>query len=698
MPRILTDSGWSVRRESAPWLIGLTTFGILALELTLIRWSSAQIRMFAYFSNVVLVCAFLGIGLGLALGRKLPGLVHLVLPALVLLAVPIAFSERLGLVAMTFPDQSVMLWGAEVKANASLFVRNLAIFLGLLALVSTVFVGCGAALGHLFSRMDPLRAYQADLAGSLLGVLVFSAAAWLDTEPAVWLALGALPFAWLSRRAPGFVALGAIVWLGHHSVGDAIYSPYNRIDILKDDNGVQELRVNRDYHQYMYDLSDAKLATPQFTADYRHVLQLTRDLYDLPFVVNSERGSALIVGAGTGNDVQAALRNGYRKVTSVDIDGRIIEVGRERHPEAPYRSASVTAVVDDARAFFEKNRGEKYDVVCFGLLDSHAMSSAMSVLRLDNFVYTEDGVRAAWGRVGPRGHLSLAISCFAGRWFFERVYWTIARATGREPIAFYSPLFYGAMTFIVPKAEDPLLTGARTSRMTLTPTEPLERTLTTSDDWPFLYLRPGVMPLGYLVVLGVILLGAALSVRKVFGLGRPGSAFDWPLFFMGAAFLLIETRGVTSLSLLFGSTWVVNSVVFAGILLMVLVANTAVRRWQWGDPQPWFIPLLAASLLLYFFPIGWLHALPLLARGLLGGLLTGLPIGIAGVIVPMLLSRAKDPVAALGSNLLGSVLGGTFEYYSMLGGLRATALGAVIFYLVAFLLLRRRATAALPPA
>ena len=299
-------------------------------------------------------------------------------------------------------------------------------------------------------------------------------------------------------------------------------------------------------------------------------------------------------------------------------------------------------------------------------------------------------MRAAWRRVASGGHLSLAISCIGGRWQFERLYWTITRATGREPIAFYSALHSGTVTFVVPSAEARLNADVVASRPTVKPEQPLEHTLTTSDDWPFLYLRPGVVPWGYFLVLGSILLAAAVSVRRVFGFGRDGVEFHWPLFLMGAAFLLIETRGVTSLSLLFGSTWVVNSAVFGGILAMVLAANAAVRRWTWSDPRPWFAVLFVATALLCFFPLAWLHALPLMARGVAGGLLTGLPIGLAGVIVPILLARAKDPAAALGANLLGAVLGGCLEYFSMFGGLRATALMALVLYLAAYLAVQRR--------
>jgi hypothetical protein len=689
---LLSSSRWAERGGATARAITLVTFGILALELALIRWTSAQVRIFAYFNNIVLICAFLGLGLGVALGRRRPGLVHLAMPVLLLLALPLGFSQHLGIVDLPFPDQSIMLWGGQaVPANPWVFARNLSIFLGLLALVTATFLCCGAALGCLFGRMGTLRAYQADLVGSLLGVLVFTLAAWLDAGPAVWLALGCAPFVWISRDVVTTLAAAAIVWLGGYSVQGAVYSPYNRIDLVRNAGPWLELHVNRDFHQYMFDLSDAKLADPNATPAARDLNRSVRQLYDLPFKLNRRHDTALVVGAGTGNDVQAALRNGYRHVTSVDIDGRIIAFGRALHPEQPYANPGVEPVVDDARAYFEKHRDRRFDVVCFGLLDSHAMSSAMSTLRLDNYVYTEQGVRAAWKHVAPGGHLSLAISCTAGRWFYERLHWTIAAATGREPSDYYSPLHGGTVTFVVTREDTQLNPGADQLAPLVHPVSTPGTTITTSDDWPFLYIRPGAVPWGYCAVLAAILLFATVTVRSVFGFGRSGKTahFHWPLFLMGAAFLLIETRGVTSLSLLFGSTWVVNSAVFAGILIMVLLGNTAVRRWKWNKPEPWFGVLFASVGLLYGLPVGWLHTLPLFTRGLLGGLMTGLPIGVAGVIVPMLLARSAEPAAALGANLLGAVLGGCLEYLSMYAGLSALALLALALYLGAFLLVRR---------
>jgi hypothetical protein len=218
------------------------------------------------------------------------------------------------------------------------------------------------------------------------------------------------------------------------------------------------------------------------------------------------------------------------------------------------------------------------------------------------------------------------------------------------------------------------------------PTRESERgVLHTSDDWPFLYLRPGIVPWGYLTVLAGVMLAASVLVSRLHGRGSLREDFHPALFLMGAGFLLVETRGVTSLSLLFGSTWVVNAAVFSGVLAMALVANLAVERWRPVSTGPAFALLLLSLLILWAVDISALNRLSLLGRGLVGGLLHALPVAFAGVIVSTLLARARSLAAALGSNLLGSVFGGCLEYVSMWSGLRALVLLAIGLYLGALL-------------
>jgi hypothetical protein len=697
LPAVVGDGGSGgegvgctpTRGRAVTWRIALATFGILCLELAFIRWMSGQVRLFAYFNNLVLMGAFLGMGLGVAIGARHPRLFHATLPVAAAMSLVLALSEPLGLMHLSFPDSSVFLWGIERHPGTTIAkLLHLLAFAGLFGALVAVFTCAGSAVGALFGEERALRAYAADLAGSLAGVLGFTLITLFGSGPAAWLLLGGLPFALLSRRWLSWSALAVLVAAGAWSAIGALFSPYNRIDLTGSATSAR-ISVNRDFHQYIHDLSDERLHRAAQTAgDEGETLAWYRNAYDLPFTINDARASALIVGAGTGNDVMAALRQGYGAVFSVDIDPVIVRLGETLHPERPYADARATIVVDDARAFFQQYDGPPFDVVCFGLLDSHAMFSALSTLRLDNFVYTEEGIRAAWRHVAERGHLSISFSMLAGTWIADRLYWTIALATGIEPIMLYHGMHYGA-TFIVPRSQAHLAL-TRTPFRRVGPNHGMDAVHATTDDWPFLYIRPDTLPTAYVAVLLGVLLIALVSARAAFGRELVGSGFDPLLFLMGAGFLLVETRSVTTLSLLFGSTWMVNAAVFGGILFMALLGTLYVQRFGSPPLVACFVPLLLSLLLLWAMDTAALERFPLAVRGTLGSLVSALPIAFAGLIVPVLLAGARNPTLALGSNLLGSVAGGCLEYLSMAIGLGSLALLALLLYLGALLLVLRR--------
>lgn len=678
----LSDSSWSENELPYGVQIGLTTFGILALELALIRWLPSQVRIFAYFNNLTLISAFLGMGLGVALGKRRPGLVHAVLPLLAVFSVIVTNSVPLGLEQIGFPDSSVSMWGAELARTTFSLVAFPSLLLGCVA----IFVAAGAPLGYLFSRLPTLRAYSFDLAGSLLGVLCMTASTAVHAPPPVWLALGAVPFLLLSRKLISAICLAVVIAAGAISIAGARYSAYNRID-LSNENGSLMLMVNCDFHQFIYDLSDSSVSQP---TDSGRKLFMYRQVYDIPFELTDFKKSALVVGAGTGNDVQAALRNGMEAVTSVDIDGVILELGRRLHPESPYSNPRARTVENDARAYIGQYHGAPFDVVCYGLLDSHAMFAAMSSLRLDNYVYTVEGLRRSWQNVGPDGILCVSFSIFGGNWMSDRLFWTLQEATGVKPIMIDHRMQYGR-TFVVARHPEKLHLERVPFRILHEPEHGRQEVRLATDDWPFLYIKPGVFPWGYTIVLGGILLLALVATPVAYGRQTVGKDFDLPLFLMGAAFLLLETRGITSLALLCGSTWVVNSAIFASVLLLVWLANLLVMSLSLEDPRPWLVPLLATVVMVWLFNPDSLIAYSLPVRALLGGLVLALPIGFAGVIVSTVLKRSQNASASLGSNLLGSVFGGCLEYTSMIFGLKWLALMALGLYgLAAVLLMRRR--------
>ncbi|MEA2568351.1 MAG: hypothetical protein QOI24_352 [Acidobacteriota bacterium] len=670
--------------------LALATFAILALELSIIRWMSQQVRIFAYLNNLLLMASFLGMGLGIAAGRARPRLVHATLPSLALLSAILGYSPELRLLRIAFPDPSFSLWGAEVLRRGEEYGGNLAKILALFLLVVWIFVCAGSAVAPLFASMRPLRAYGADLIGSLLGVLAVTAVSALGTPPPVWFAIAVLPLLVFSPRITSFIAAAAVIFLAHHSVNGARFSPYNRLDIGNSTvmpGRPLALAANRDAHQLILDLRDEHIVDPRFTPAERRILASYRYMYDLPFHVPIAKRRALIVGAGTGNDVAAALRNGFGDVVSVDIDRTIIGVGRTLHPERPYSDPRTHAVVNDARAWFEQHRDERFDVIDFGLLDSHAMFSSMSSLRLDNYVYTIQAMRTAFEHLSDGGAMTVSFSVYAGDWISDRIFAILTKATGQKPRVFAFPLST-SKTFVVTKGITTLPPGL--VPFEVVPATDLAATKVTTDDWPFLYLRPHTFPLGYLTVLTCVLAIAAIGARLAFGRGIFGRGFDPVMFLMGAAFLLIETRGVTDLSLLFGSTWIVNSAVFGGILVMAIASNFFVERFRTGSLVPLFVLLFAALVVSFFVRPSLLLPLPMLMRGIVGGLANGLPVGFAGIIFSRLLLRSADPTSSLGSNLIGAMVGGCLEYLSIVTGLRFLTVIALALYGLAFAIAAQR--------
>ena len=188
-------------------------------------------------------------------------------------------------------------------------------------------------------------------------------------------------------------------------------------------------------------------------------------------------------------------------------------------------------------------------------------------MRLDNFVFTRESLIAR-AALKPGG--GIAVNFFAIKpWLAERHYDALQQAMNQEPLAYGSPELQEAS----------FLAGTRfDADRPLGPTlyRPIhthfveERVEVTSDDWPFLFLERRGLPLQYVLPLLLILLLSLVPLRAV---GVTARAVDWHLFFMGAAFLLIETKAITTLALLFGSTWITNSIVIAAILVIILLAN-----------------------------------------------------------------------------------------------------------------------------
>ncbi|MEJ2551529.1 MAG: hypothetical protein P8Z34_12675 [Anaerolineales bacterium] len=191
-----------------------------------------------------------------------------------------------------------------------------------------------------------------------------------------------------------------------------------------------------------------------------------------------------------------------------------------------------------------------------------------------------------------------------------------------------------------------------------------------------------------IAILGIGILAFLLILRNLPGLRQ----FKPGFFFLGAGFFLLETKSVTEMALLFGSTWVVNAVVISAILLMIVLANIIVEHFKLSDTRALYVFLGLTLILSYFIPLRNFLELPTMLRMTLASLEQAAPLFFAAMIFAIRFRDVTSIPAVMGSNLFGGVLGGLTEYASLALGIRSLYLLALICYAFSIYPLAERST------
>jgi SAM-dependent methyltransferase len=659
---------------TAPLRIFLSSFLVLFLEVALIRWLPAQIRLLSYFSNFILLAAFLGIGIGALLGRAKRSL-FLWYPALLLAVVAVVYFFRLE-VRINAPGSIYFTSGTSDPVTAVETTLLLpVIFVG----VAALFTALAQRMAQEMTEIAPLRAYTINLAGSLAGTAAFALMSWLEAPPSSWFILAfAVAIPLLRRRRWTTGSLAAILCLvtGTGLVYDmqrgAIWSPYYKITV-KQQGRETVVEVNNIWHQSM---------APVDSKEY---------FYQWPYMVFGDTfRDVLILGAGSGTDVAAALKHRVQHVDAVEIDPAILRIGKMGHPDRPYSDPRVHLVADDARHFL-RTTDKKYDLVVFALIDSLTLQSAFSGVRLESYMFTEESFRAVRSVLKPDGVL-VVYNYFREPWLVDRLANTAAAAFGTEPMVHVHP------------AKDQLgviVVGPRLKTLASYPEPPSEVTAfnqgaplappvkhardasvaPATDNWPFLYMRRPQLPSHYTNALAVILL---VSVLSVIGVVRGAvRKWSWEFFFLGAGFMLLETKSIIQFALLWGSTCVVASLVISSVLVMALLANWVVARVEIRRPRVVGAVLIALLAINYVVPVGTLAIGSRALESLVYSILVFSPILCSGLLFGSSIKRSGDVTVDYGANLLGAMIGGVAEYLSLLMGFQFLLILVAAFYLAA---------------
>ena len=670
------------------FLLGFLT---LFLELALIRYLSGNIWNLGYFPNIVLIAVFVGMGLGFtfhhhATERASKGLYQAGIWVVLALVAYVAWKRP------TVPGFS--LWEGNLGGDLYFTVtppsvlQNTALaFIFCVAAIVVTFAFISQRTAKYFRQFEPLTAYTLDIAGSCTGIVVFMLISWQAVPAAAWFAfftllyLAAGPTGRIIRWLPALAGIALTALVAHqdtHLVVEPSYdgpmvsrwSPYQKVEYIDIEAARHRIFVNGINHQHMelpeklrdsfyWPIHGARAEDPNHPP-YRNVL---------------------ILGSGSGNDVATALLGGAEHVDAVEIDPVIAELGREYAPHGAYLDERVSLHIDDGRAFLTR-ADQQYDLIIFALTDSLVKVSSMSQLRLENYLFTKESVTRAYELLAPGGDV-VFYNYYRQPWLKEKIEQMALAATGSTP-----RLVYRDKDFYV------LAVQKTTERA-----EPAPQVTANipTDDWPFLYLETRGIPQVYRwAMLGMASLVLALlgllhaTTRRLEGLGGRRMLYIKLAFvLMGVAFLLLETKSIIQFSLLFGTTWENNSLVFLGVLLLVLGANwTAVAmkgaRWLWL-----IIALLMGSTLLNLvFPLGdLLHVESGLLRFVLASLLTFSPIFFANLVFSISFRDLEIAEHVFGWNLIGATLGGVAEYASMAMGYQFLAVVVAVCYALVALML-----------
>ena len=641
------------------------SFLVLFLEIALIRWLPANIRLLSFFSNFILLASFLGIGLGCLLAGARARLFAY--------APFILFAIVIGTVAFRL-EVNVVATGAiyfTSGTNEDVFqIESILLLPAIFFVVVALFTALAQRMGREMTALPALPAYTWNVAGSLAGVVALGLMSWGELPPSVWFGIGTVAAAPLllsaepGLRAPGrllgglgVATLAGTVVLVHVISAGTLWSPYYKI-VVRQQGQDTVVEVNNIFHQSMAALDQKEY------------------FYQWPYAVFGDTfENVLVLGAGSGSDVAAALRHGAKHVDAVEIDPTIIRLGRELHPDQPFSDPRVTVVNDDARHFL-RTTTRKYDLVVFALIDSLTLQSGFSGVRLESYMFTQEAFNAVRDRLTDDGVLAV-YNYFREGWLVDRLANSAATAFGDEPYVHV----HEARSFL-----GVMLAGPGVARMPASPPIPDRVTAfgqshapsparlhhrdpgiePASDDWPFLYLRDRHIPKHYILTLLLILAASVAVVAPT--VRRAEGRWSWQFFLLGAGFMLLETKSITQFALLWGSTWVVASLAIASVLVMALAANFVVSRREIRRPWAVGAVLLALLGLNYLVPVGRLAFDSLLAESLIYAVLGFSPIFCAGLLFGSAIKHSTSLPRDYGTNLLGAMAGGVAEYLALVTG------------------------------
>ncbi|MEO6349886.1 MAG: spermidine synthase [Candidatus Limnocylindrales bacterium] len=664
----------------------LTSSVLLFVELLLIRWIPANVKYVGFFSNFVLMASFLGIGVGILLGRRRQDLALSPFPVLLLLLVLLVTGAQLN---VQVPAGDQIFFGLAESTSAD---ANFVVLLLVIVLVTALMATLSLPLGPLLRAMPPLQAYAIDITGSMLGIAAFAIVSVLSLGPVVWfslvgvvllaLALGVGPTAW-SMLGGACMILVVVASAAVATASHDAWSPYYRISAFGADDHIVSTDP-RDGQQPVFLSVDGIPHQTMMTAAQAAESALHQQVYR--WFPGRTFENVLIVGAGSGSDTALALAKGAGHIDAVEIDPELARIGRQFHPEHVYADPRVTLAINDGRAFL-RGTTSRYDLIIFALTDSLTLVTSTGSVRLESFLFTDEALASARDHLTPNG-VFLMYNLYREPWLVTKLDRMASDVFGHQPLL----KLIGPTEAVIAAGPAVAVTGSVPAGDAVDPVpavdDPAPRPAT--DDWPFLYLRTPQIAAYYLFALAFLLVFAVVVVAGALKVSGTGGRRMSPHFFvLGVAFLLLETKSLVSFSLLFGTTWLVNAMAFFAILASVLLAIVVNQRYRPRRPRVLYGALLVAIAIAWLLPADSLLIDPPQLRYLVAGAIAFAPVFFANLVFAYSFRDTAAADLAFASNLLGAMVGGALEYVALLTGFQALLVIVAVLYVAAWLLATR---------
>lgn len=433
---------WPARLRLTSLDLGIfaVSLAILLLELLLTRVFS--VVMFHHFSFLAVSLAMTGIGLGGLIVNLRPRWFRAdnITSAGPVLALVFAFTViAASWVAFNTP--------IRLQDDAANWRRVVTVLVASLV----PFAAGGLVIAHIlaFNSERANRLYFFDLMGAgMAAVLFVPAIAVLGAPSALLLAaaIGAMSGACLARgtraRATcGVLAAGLLAVAGANASRSFFdvrfakggvrapalvtrWNSFSRVEVQGISGDMERLRAPlgfgfssrlRAQVRELYLLYDADAMTQivGFDGDLAKVSYL---LWDVTAAAHHVRTNerVLVIGAGGGRDILAALRSGAEHVTGVEINDITIDLMRGRFRDYTHGLyvdvPKVEVVNEDGRSFVE-HTPERFDLIQASLVDTWAASSAGAYALAENSLYTVEAFRDYFAKLRPDGLVSFS------RWY-----------------------------------------------------------------------------------------------------------------------------------------------------------------------------------------------------------------------------------------------------------------------------------------